>query len=121
MLSEGGGEKLGPSPLENASNYVYWNDSNEPEALSCAVQECFFFLFFLNVKGNRGFVSTPFITPRCLVVFYYRAVFSDHQQRVQPSFSPPVLPSPLPVKVSPTFSQCFSLLSENPHQQLSSG
>lgn len=47
---------------------------------------------------------TPTVTCVYLVVFDYCAVFSNHQQRVQPSFSPPVLSSTLPFKVSLTFS-----------------
>lgn len=36
-LSKGG--ELGSSPLENASDYVYWNSLNKLEASSCAIQE----------------------------------------------------------------------------------
>lgn len=57
----------------------------------------------LNVKENRRFELTPSVTCFCLVVFDYCAVFSNHQQRVQPSFSPPVLPPSLPFEVSLTF------------------
>lgn len=65
---------------------------------------CFSCVVLINVKENRRFGLTPYIT-QCCLVFDYRAVFfffSDHQQWVQPSFIPPVLPPPLPIKVSVT-------------------
>lgn len=56
-----------------------------------------------NVKGNRRFELTPSVIWCCLVVFDYCAVFSNHQQRIQPSLSPPVLSPPLSIKVSLIF------------------
>lgn len=62
------------------------------------------------VKENRRFDLTSFIILCCLDFFKLLCSFffsfsfflsrSDHQQWVQPSLSPPVLPSPLPIKVS---------------------
>lgn len=83
--------------------------SDKLEALDCAVKGC-----FCSMRERAvGFELTPSITNLLLlflsffcyllfIVVVAAAVFSNHQQWVQPSFSPSVLSTSLPFKVSLT-------------------